>query len=258
MRSGRSDSGRPDLLCRTVTKLFDGREVINGVSANFSSHEITAVIGPNGAGKTVLLDLISGYIRCDSGSIHWGNHDLGAKKPNEIAKIGLHRTFQEVRLIRTFSAIHNIAFAERDNSSETLWHSITRRGLSNQEATQHEKALDLLSSFDLDHKAWQLCEELSHGERKLVSLAAAFASNADLILLDEPFSGVSDSMMVRATAAIRDAAREGRMFVIVEHNLEAIRATADRIVMLNRGQVVADDSTDSILDNQEIMNRFLQ
>jgi ABC-type branched-subunit amino acid transport system ATPase component len=176
-------------------KSFDGVRALADVSLEFPSSGIIAVIGPNGAGKTTLINVLTGFLRADSGRSFLGERKLTGLAPHKIARLGIGRTFQDLRLINLVSVLENVMLARPNQKGERLLPALFRFGAAVEEKRNHEEAMRLLRFVELADKANELAGELSYGQQKLLTLACCLATKARILLLDEPVAGVHPEMV---------------------------------------------------------------
>src|SRR6266702_1128838 len=185
------------LRCESLNKSFDGVQALADVTIEFPSSGSVAVIGPNGAGKTTLLNVLTGILRPDGGRVSLGNHSLVGRPPHEIARLGVARTFQELRLIGHLSVLENVMLAYPNQRGEHLFRALFRFGLTKEEQTNKAEALIQLQFVGLADRTTEPAGELSYGQQKLLTLACCLATKAHILLLDEPVAGVHPEMAER-------------------------------------------------------------
>jgi branched-chain amino acid transport system ATP-binding protein len=243
----------PSLLeARGLVKSFGGLRAINGVHLAVPEGETHAVIGPNGAGKTTLINQLAGEMRPDAGAIRFAGADvtrLGA--PARSAR-GLARSFQITSIFRDFTALDNVALAVQAHAGHSFrfWRPARR------EAALHEPARALLESVGLGDRAAVLAANLAHGEQRQLEIAMALATRPRLLLLDEPVAGMALEESQRMIALLRTL-KGGVTMVLVEHDMDAVFALADRISVMVYGQVIATGSPEAIRANAEVRQAYL-
>jgi len=240
-----------------LTKTFDGVQALDGVSLEFPSRGITAIIGPNGAGKTTLLNVLTGFIRPDAGRCFVGARDITRLPPHRIARLGIARTFQDLRLILQVSVLDNVMLARPRQRGENLFPALFRFGVAAEEAGNHEEAMRLLRFVGLGEKVGELAGELSYGQQKLLTLACCLATEAQILLLDEPVAGVHPEMAARILDLLRQLREDGKLITFIEHDISAVRQAADLVIVMDDGKVIAQGRPSEVLEQPEIMEAYL-
>ncbi|MDI6753569.1 MAG: branched-chain amino acid ABC transporter ATP-binding protein/permease [Thermodesulfobacteriota bacterium] len=241
------------LRLKGVSKNFGGLKAVNQCTIDLADGEIVGLIGPNGAGKTTLFNIITGFYSPETGSVHFAGKDISALPAHRITHLGIARSFQNLRLFHNMTVLDNVLVARPRQTGENLIWAFLRFGqISREERENREKARGYLKFVGLDDKADELAGNLSYAEQKLLSLARLLATEARLILLDEPASGLDQMVMENLFPLVKDLVKYGKTICIVEHNMEVIRAMADEIVFLNEGQVLARGTPDQIMKAPEL------
>ncbi len=239
-----------------LVKQYDGVRALAGATVEFAASGITGIIGPNGAGKTTLVDALTGFLQVDSGRCSLGSVDTTTMRPEQIARLGVARTFQEVRLVWRESVLENVMLAIR-TSGEHFFRALTGFKLRAEHERVRAKALDALRVVDLEGDSKAPVRSLSYGQQKLLSLARALATDARWLILDEPVSGVSPPLISSVLETVRRLAREGRVVVFIEHDIRAVREVADTVVVLNEGRVVATGPTEDVLSRDDVLEAYV-
>ncbi len=245
------------LRCESLRKSFGGVHVLTDVNLEFPDSGIIAVIGPNGAGKTTLLNILTGFVRVDSGRVLWGESEITNLSPRRIVRLGIARTFQEVRLIRQVSVLDNVLLARQSQRGEQLLNALLGIGVKREEAGHREKARQLLDFIGLAEKAERPAGELSYGQQKLLSLAGCLATEPRVIFLDEPIAGVHPRMVEHIIDLLNELKAQGKLVVFIEHDIPAIRQCADALIVLDHGHVIAGGAPEEVLSRPEIMEAYL-
>jgi len=242
----------PILEIRNLVKTFGALKATDDVSLDLRPGEIHALIGPNGAGKSTLIHQIAGSLRPDTGSIRFLGRDVGALGVPERARMGLGRTFQISSLAPEFSALRNVMLAvqARQGTSFRFFRPVLRdRALT-------EPAMAMLERVGLAGRAAIPAAELSHGERRQLEIAIALALGSKAFLLDEPMAGM-DPEGSRTLTGFLDTLREEAPILLVEHDMDAVFALADRISVLVYGRVIATGTVDEIRNDAEVRRAYL-
>lgn len=251
--------GEITIACQDLTKAFGGLRAVDGVDADFEAGKVTALIGPNGAGKTTLFHLMTGFLRPDAGQVLYQGRRIDGLPPWRIARMGIGRLFQDVRVFARLSALDNVQIAFRRQPSESplgavLWNLLAR----DREAALIEEARRLLSFVGLLEYERTPAEDLSYGQQKLLAIARLLAMGSDVLLLDEPTAGVQPTMVRQILDLIRRLAHEeGRTVVVIEHNMNVVLEVADWVYFMNEGQIVAFGLPQEVLADTEVRSIYM-
>ncbi|MGB8401145.1 ABC transporter ATP-binding protein, partial [Bradyrhizobium sp.] len=231
----------PLLRVDKLVRRFGGIVATDHLSLQVAPGELHAIIGPNGAGKTTLISQLTGQLTPHSGSIHFAGRDITRLPAWRRSRLGLARSFQITSLLPDFSAIDNVALAAQAHDG----HSFRFWGSARKEKPLRDAARAALTRVGLEARAEILVSELSHGEQRELELAVALATQPQLLLLDEPMAGLGVTESGRMVTLLKELRREVTI-VLVEHDMEAVFALADRITVLVYGRVIASDVPDAI------------
>jgi branched-chain amino acid transport system ATP-binding protein len=241
-----------------LNKSFGGLSAVCNLTFGLERNRITSLIGPNGAGKTTTFNLISGYLWPDRGQIFFKGQEITGLGPHQIVQLGIARTFQDLRLLYKLTVIENILLGFQNRKGERLFNAlVSGRVLTREDKEDFGKAKDLLQLIELDNKDHELVENLSYGEQKLLALGRILATDAELLMLDEPASGLPLGTVDRMLELIHGLIKKGKTLLIVEHNMEAVMDISDWIVVLNFGEVIASGTPDEIQKNEEVIRVYL-
>mgnify|MGYP002633747578 CR=1 FL=1 len=233
------------LETQAITKNFGGIQALNGISLTIADNELVGIIGPNGAGKTTFVNTITGFHSPDKGRLILNGEDITGLKPNEITRRGIGRTFQVTRAFRRMTVMENMLVPALAVS----------RDRSRMEAKeQARKVLDFLT---LDHLRNDYARSLSGGQQKLLELAQLLMTDPDLLFLDEPFAGVHPKLMETIFEYINMVHAQGKSFIIISHDMPSIFALSKRLIVLNYGEVLADDTPDIVKDDPRVIEAYL-
>ncbi|HYX29030.1 MAG TPA: ABC transporter ATP-binding protein [Pyrinomonadaceae bacterium] len=245
------------LRCERLKKSFDGIQALDGVSLQFAQSRITAIIGPNGAGKSTLLNVMTGFLKPDAGKCYVGDRETTLLAPHRIARLGLARTFQDLRLIFQVSAFDNVMMARANQHGETLLGALFRIAVAKEEAANREATLGLLDLVGLHEQIDEPAGKLSYGQQKLLSLACCLATEAKILWLDEPVAGVHPAMASKILALMRKLRDDGKLIVFIEHDISAVREVAESVVVMDHGRVKAQGAPEEVLGRHEVMEAYL-
>jgi neutral amino acid transport system ATP-binding protein len=219
---------------------------------------ITGLIGPNGAGKTTLFNLLSNFIRSDSGEVIFAGEPIQQLQPHKVAQRGLVRTFQVARVLSRLSVMENMLLAAQQQTGENFWNVWLRPGQTSQEEKQQrERASEILDSVGLSPMAQSYAGALSGGQRKLLEIARAMMVQPKLILLDEPAAGVNPTLMNQICDYIVRWNQEGITFLVIEHNMDVIMTLCDRVWVLAEGRNLATGTPAEIQRDDRVLEAYL-
>lgn len=243
----------------SVSKHFGGITAVDDASFEVEDGEILGLAGPNGAGKTVTFNCITGQLTPDSGRVVFDGDDVTGFSPDEIARTGIGRTFQEVRVYDDLTCRENLQFAAQDKGVDRMLASIVSERASNDvEAGLADQADEMLETVELDHLADQPAESLSYGQKKILSFAAALMTYPEpkLIMLDEPMAGVNPNMINKLADYIRMFRERDITFLIVEHNMRLMADLCDRMVVLDAGTPIASGPPEQIQNDERVIEAY--
>jgi len=242
-----------------VNKKFDGTIALDDFSLEIPRDSIIGIIGPNGAGKTTLFNAITGFLPLDSGKIIYNGKNLSRMPSYKIARTGIARTFQQLRLITRMTVLDNILLSFQDQAGEHLKNTFLFPGqVKKQERKNREKANELLAFMGIEEKADDLVEDLSYGQQKMISLACCLASGADLLLLDEPVAGINPELIEKILKIIKKLQEAGKTFVLIEHNIEAVMQVCDRVIFMDEGKKIAGGDPESVRHDPAVIEAYLE
>ena len=227
------------LRIEDVVKKFGEVAALDHCSFNIEPGSITGLIGPNGAGKTTLFNLITGVLRPDSGHIYFKGEEITGKKPHEIARKGVGRTYQIIRIFPKMTLLENLIVVGKGKEKRVI-----------------ERAMELLSLVKLAEKKDDNASELSFGQQKLLSLAQVLMLDAELVLLDEPAAGINPTLQNELMALIHQLNREGKTFIIVEHDMNVIMGHCGSAIALNYGQKIAEGTCSEIQNDECLLEHY--
>lgn len=246
------------LETHAVTRQFGGLAAVLGVDMQVRQGRIVGLIGPNGAGKTTLLNCISGLDHPTAGNMAFKGHAIEALAPHRIARLGIARTYQNIRLFSEMTVLENLFVAQYMSGKSSIIDSLfllpRYRG---EKAGQHKKGMDLLERFKLDALAEHMATSLPYGDQRRLEMARALATAPELLLLDEPTAGmnpVETSEFGEHLLRLRD---EGLTILLVEHDMSLIGQVCDDVYVLNFGQIIAEGSPAQVKANPTVLEAYL-
>ena len=243
----------PLLIAEEVSKNFAGIQAVSGLSVTLEKGRITGLIGPNGAGKTTLFNLITGFHAVSSGRISYQGSDITGLAPYRIARMGIARSFQDVRLYTKMTVLENTVLAQPKQAGEKLWKVYCRPGWVRQQDRECRlRAMQHLAYVGLAEQADRRAEDLSYAEQKLLAMARLVATEADLLLLDEPTSGLDRGSLNEMVQLIKGLLERGKTICVIEHNLDVVRALSDWVVLMDQGKALASGPPDAVLADRTL------
>ena len=252
-------SGQVMLEGSGLEKRFGGITAISGLDIQLAKGRITGLVGPNGAGKTTAFNVLTGFLRADGGEIRYKGEQLRRMRPHELVRAGIARSFQDLRLFTGMSVLDNVLVALPRQSGDRLltlflrpWH------VRSEDAANARRAMAILEFIGLRDRAFDLADDLSYAEEKLLVVARLIATEAEVLLFDEPLSGLDHTAMQTIVDLLRRLARADKAICIIEHNLEAIRSACDRLIYLDEGRALAEGEPEALMRDPDLVRRYFQ
>jgi branched-chain amino acid transport system permease protein len=242
-----------ELEASGLKKYFGGIRAADGLGLRLARGRVTGLIGPNGAGKTTVFNLLTGVIPPDEGSVRLRGQEITGWTLNRIAKAGMARSYQEVRIYPRMSVLENVMIAIPGQPGEQLPNALFRRLLSRRgEENTREQAMEHLEFVGLADRAEELAGTLAFGEQKVVALARLLATGADVLLLDEPASGIDIDWVERMLGLIAELRARGKSICVVEHNLHVIERVADSVYFMETGRITAEGTVRELMEQERL------
>ncbi len=248
----------PLLQATNLRKEFGGLMAVFDVNFEVEPGEILAIIGPNGAGKTTIFNLISGVLPPTGGTIQFEGRLLNGLKPHVIASLGLARTFQTVHLFGNMTVLENVMVGRHVKTGYGLLSAAFRLPRARREEKRiRERAMEQLARVGLEAKADQNASSLPFGQQRLLEMARALATEPRLLMLDEPGSGLNRAEKDGLDQLIRSMRGEGMTVLLVEHDMQFVMGIADRIIVLDYGQKIAEGTPEEVQTNERVIAAYL-
>jgi len=243
----------PVLSVRDISKTFGAIRAVDGVSLDVGAGEILGLIGPNGSGKSTLFNCILGQLTPDRGNVEVNGRSISGRRPCDLSKLGVGRTFQQLSVFPQMSVLDNIILAGQEHRG-----GLFSRLFGPPDAGLTGEADRLIEFFHLTHLREEMAGSLSFGQQKLVDAAMAFMAGPSLVLLDEPAGGVNPTMLAGLKERLITYNREhGTTFVVIEHNMEFVMSLSSRIVVLAEGRIIAEGAPEEVRANQTVVDAYL-
>ena len=242
-----------------LQKSFDGIKALNNFSCVLKENEILRLIGPNGAGKSTLFNVITGFLKPESGSVRFDNKELLSMQSHSIVNLAISRTFQDLRLIRQLTALENMLLCFQNNIGESLFNVFLKSPqIQLSEKENGLRANELLESAGLSEKKNDLAGNLSYGQQKLLSVMCCLAADPKILLLDEPIAGVNPEMRDKILDIISELPKQGKSVVIIDHDMDFIRGISDRIIFMDAGKKISEGTPEEVLNDPNVIEAYLE
>jgi len=246
----------PMLEFTNLSRRFQGLIAVDAVTSHVDGHELVGLIGPNGAGKTTLFNLISGFIPPTEGEIRFEGRSIVGMRPHRIARLGIGRTFQNLRILPNMTVFDNVSIGALGACGCSAWHALLpgRRTRSRQIS---ELTRDVLEQVHLSGWAGELAANLSYGRRKYLEIARALATRPKLLILDEPAAGLNETETAELAEFIRGLIRRGLTVLLVEHDMSLVMSICDRVIVLASGAKIADADPATVQRDPAVLDSYL-
>tara|TARA_Y100000034_G_C6906717_1_gene421040 strand:+ start:3025 stop:3786 length:762 start_codon:yes stop_codon:yes gene_type:complete len=245
------------LKVKNLEKSFDGIKAVHDCDFTVDEGKITALIGPNGAGKTTVFNLISGLIKPTKGYIHYKGKTIVGLPQYQIANLGITRTFQLIRLFPRLTAMENLLLAKNQEGEKFLSAIFKKRDVRIGERESRKRCLEFLRLVGLEEKKNSLAKNLSYGQQKLLEIARSLATEADLLLLDEPVAGVNPVMREKIKKILLRLKSSGKTILFIEHDMKFISNLADKVVVMDQGEEIAIGTPKQIQNDPKVLEAYL-
>ena len=238
---------------------FGGLRAVDDLSMKIEEGALVGLIGPNGAGKTTVFNMLTGVYRPTDGGIRLDNQNLIGKKPHDICKLGVARTFQNIRLFQKLTVLDNVKVALHNQVTYNLFESMVHLGsYRKKEKEMDRRALEILKVFDLDHEAGNLAANLPYGKQRKLEIARALATNPKLLLLDEPAAGMNPNETAELMDTIRLVREKyGVTILLIEHDMKLVQGICEYLYVLNFGKLLAEGTPKEVLNDPAVIKAYL-
>ena len=246
------------LEARGVSKSFGGVQALKDVSLTINSGEIYGLIGPNGAGKTTFFNVLTGLYQRDGGDINFGGTALRLSSPHEVAKAGIARTFQNIRLFGNMTARENVMVGRHVRTGAGVFGAVFRDSRTRaEEAAMRRRADELLRYVGIEHRADDDARHLSYGDQRRLEIARALATDPKLLALDEPAAGMNATETASLKSLIEGLQADGLTVLLIEHDVRLVMGLCDRVAVLDYGEKIAEDVSANVQKNPKVIEAYL-
>ncbi|MEQ8291558.1 MAG: ABC transporter ATP-binding protein [Roseovarius sp.] len=241
------------LHVRKLSKTFGGVQALSKLDFSVDKGDLIGLIGPNGAGKTTAFNVLTGVMPASDGSVEFEGTDITRLSPERRAKLGMTRTFQNIRLFDDMTVRQNVMAGAHARAGRSLFHCVFGLpGHRQAERRIRDIADEMLERTGLTELAGRNASELSYGDRRRVEIARALAAAPTLLLLDEPAAGMNESEKGRLSELVRGLNEDGLTILLVEHNVRMVAALCKRLIVVNKGEMLARGATEEVLRMPEV------
>jgi branched-chain amino acid transport system permease protein len=259
LASAEAADNTPVLKGQGLRKSFGGINAVSDFDIVLSRGRITGLIGPNGAGKTTAFNLLTGFLKADSGNVTYKGKSIAGLSPHQIVRAGIARSFQDLRLFTKMTVLENVVVALPRQSGDNIFRTYFSPGLvRREEHANAERGMEVLRFVGLEDKADERAENLSYAEEKLLVVARLLATGAEVLLFDEPLSGLDRNALEEIFPVIRRLAQGGKTICIIEHNLDVIKSLCDTVYFLDEGRTMAVGTPDELMNDPELATRYFK
>jgi len=241
-----------------LTMVFGGLAALDSVDINIKKGEVLSLIGPNGAGKTTLFNLLTGVYSPTKGSISFKQKEIKNLKPYDITKMGIARTFQNIRLFGEMSVLDNVVIGQHCRTNTGVFGAILKTFAARKEEKKvHDRAMEILNFVRLDGEAEEKAKNLPYGKQRRLEMARALATDPDLMLLDEPAAGMNPQETNQLIGLIDKLNGMGKTVLLIEHDMKLVMGISQRIMVLDYGKKIADGPPEKVRNDEKVIRAYL-